>query len=363
MVLIYALLHDVGHYCPRSSFPPLLEQIECKVIPYRAAWRIAGAKSWTVGHWLRSWGNRYYGSQWNWWLPYVHEWFLSRALEGGPGDLVHFMMAEFGTPRYPEWFRGRGRRLVGTYHCSARRLEQVLARYDRYMVFDRITVMSRSQLPFFIEKGYPSERISVTMHGVDTDYFAPDVRRGKEGPEGHPGHVKLLLVGSTERDHEVASQVMRRVQDLPVHLDVLTASAHRDAYGGLNNVSFLSNLSNEDLVKAYQQADLLFMPLLDCTANNAILEAMACGTPVMVNNTGGIPEYVDASCNFVMEGKDADVWAEVVAGLVKDRTLLEARRPAVRAWAEQLDWRVVKAQYLRAYEAALAMPPIQSCGR
>ncbi len=352
--MIYAILHDVRNYCARSSFPPLLENLDCRVVPYHAAWEAVQARSWTAGHALRRWGIRHYGSEWNWLVPYAHEGLLARATRSaGAGDVIHFLMAEFASPRHPRWFNRRGARLVGTFHCSARRLEQVLGSYRCLFAFDRISVMSASQIPFFVARGYPADRIQVTLHGVDADYFHPGTQPRVSRSDGA---LRLLLVGSTERDHAFAAGVMRQLREERFHLDVLTSPVNREAYAGLPNVTCLSGLSDTQLVDAYRQADLLFMPVLDCTANNAVMESMACGTPVMANRAGGIPEYVKADCNYLFDRKDADEWVAVLRRLEGNRAELLARRGAVRAWAVSLDWRLVKKQYLDLYHATLGMP-------
>ncbi len=350
--MIYAILHDVRTYCARSSFPPLLENLDCRVVPYHATWEAVQSRSWTAGHALRRWGMNHYGSEWNWLVPYAHEWLLARATQAaGRGDVIHFLMAEFASPRHPRWFNRHGARLVGTFHCSARRLEQVLGRYRCLSAFDRISVMSASQVPFFVARGYPADRIQVTLHGVDSDYFHPGTQPREPRSDGA---LRLLLVGSTERDHAFAARVMRQVQAEPFHLEVLTSPVNRQAYEGLPNVTCLSGLNDAQLVEVYRRADLLFMPVLDCTANNAVMESMSCGTPVMANRAGGIPEYVKADCNYLFDRKDVDEWVTALRRLNGNRVELLARRAAVRAWAESLDWRVVKSQYLELYDAVLA---------
>jgi len=353
--MIYALFHNMPTMAKRASFIPLFDQLDCKVLPYNCVWGLVQERSWTLGHYLRSWGFRYYGSSWNWFIPYFHEYVLSREADAKQGDLVHFMMGEFGSPRHPGWFKRRGARLAGTFHCSARRLETVLEFYHCESAFDRISVMSSSQIPFFTDRGYPADRIDVTLHGVDTDYFCPDTAR-QAGDRTSP--LRLLLVGSTERDHGFAAAVMKKMTKANVHLDVLTGVKNHHHYTELDNVTILQNLSDEELMAAYRRADLLFMPVEDCTANNSVLEAMACGTPVMVNRIGGMPEYVDAGCNYMLDKKDEEAWTSRLEYLSKNRDELELRRSSVRASAEKLDWRVLKSQYLRFYESTLSSPPI-----
>jgi len=348
--VIYALFHDLQPMAKRASFVPLFDLIDCQVFTYHAYWMGWERRSWRLGTRLRGWGIRHYGSYWNWFMPFAHERLLSwQARAAGRGDVVHFMMAEFGSPRHPGWFNRKGAKLVGTFHCSARRLPSViLPGYRSLLAFDRISVMSKTQIPFFLERGYPGDRIDVTLHGVDTTYFSPAAR-----PPGDQGPLVLFLVGSTERDHEFAARVMKRVDPSVARLDVLTSAQYQGLYEGLRHVRCLPKISDEEMIVHYQQSDLLFIPMLDCTANNAVLESMACGTPVMSNRVGGMAEYVEAGSNFLFDEKDPDAWAHQLTLLHRDREILSALRPRVRAWAETLDWRAVRSQYLDFYRAAV----------
>lgn len=357
--MIHALFHNMPTMAKRASFPPLLELLDCRVHTYNCLWGLLQNRSWTLGQTLRDWGVRYYGSSWNWFIPYLHEWVLSRQAAAVAGDVVHFLMAEFGSPRHPAWFNRRGARLVGTFHCSSRRLPAVLEQYHGEVAFDRISLMSASQIPFFMERGYPADRMDVTMHGVDTAYFRPLPGRAPDPTSP----LKLLLVGSTERDHAFAGEVMRRIHSGRARLDVLTDPKNHRHYQDIPSVRIMQTLTDEELMASYQRADLLLLPVEDCTANNTVLEAMACGTPVMVNRVGGMPEYVDAASSFVLEGKNVDEWVELVNSLARNRDVLESRRPAVRAWAETLDWHVVMHQYTAFYQKALAAPPIAAAGK
>jgi len=356
--MIYALFHDLQPMAKRASFVPLLELLECRVIPYHAFWMPIERRSWYLGSRFRGWGIRHYGSSWNWFMPHAHERLLSwQAGTAGRGDVVHFMMAEFGSPRHPRWFNRKGAKLVGTFHCSARRLPVVLKDYRCLFAFDRISVMSQTQIPYFIERGYPSARLDVTLHGVDCDYFHP---LPCDRNSSHP--LKLFLVGSTERDHEFAARVMKRTDPAVAQLDVLTSAHNQPCYAGLSNVRCLEKVTDEEMIDYYQRADLLMMPMLDCTANNAILESMACGTPVMANRVGGIPEYVSADSNFLFDDKDADQWSDGLTRLANNREDLAARRVGVRLWAETFDWRQLVQTYSRFYESALAQTPIPPLG-
>ena len=341
---VYAIFHEPSNITGRSGLFPLVEALGAHPVRYSQTWAFLQKWSWSLGDGLRRFGNRYYGSEWNALVPGVDECRIGRAVRGrGPG-VVHFLWGEFASPRRPDRFRARDWKLVGTFHCSARRQPTVLADHRTFREFDGLTVMSKTQIPFFTSRGFPADRILAIPHGVDTAAFRPGDRSAPSG-----GPLKALLVGSTERDHAFAADVLNRLPDNTMTCSVCTVPEHAPYYRGVKNATLLPYLSGPDFVAAYRQADLLFMPLLDCTANNAILEAMACGTPVLTNRVGGIPEYVDPSCNFVTEGKNRVEWTSLLIDLARHRGELEARRPAVRAWAETFDWKKIAPQYLDFY--------------
>ena len=333
---------------------PLVEDLGVTPIYFDSFWQELGARSWTLSHWARRVGCAYYGSDWNSLCPIRDERRLAGQVPPGT-DIVHFVWGEFASPVQAWRFRKRARALIGTFHASASRQPVVLKRFRALSSYDYITVMSQTQVNFFVQRGMPSERIRVILHGVDTGYFAPAPRR--ETRSGDP--IRGLLVGKTERDHAFMAEVLRRIPRGVLRMTVLTAPEQRANYTEVPGTEFPDSLSDSELLRAYQQADLLIMPMLDCAANNAILEAMACGTPVLSNRVGGIPEYVCADCNYLMADKNLEDWIALLVSLSRNRAPLLEKRPAVRSWAEKLDWHKVAPLYTDLYREALqsASPP------
>jgi len=348
---IYHVLHLPKYFAARTAFVPLVEKLEATPVYYDIAWEKVAEKSWTLSHLLRRAGIAYYGSAWNALVPVWDELKMARAMSAAGPRIVHFLYGDFATPRSRRLFRRKQDRLIGTFHASQRKQPSVLLPRLDLRVYDFLTVVSETEIPFLVSRGFPAERIRTIPLGVDTDFFRPD-------PAWKPfaGSIRAILVGSTERDHAFAAEVMRRLPAGCVTLSVATSREQQAHYRNVPGVSILPWLSDEELVKAYQQAELLFMPMLDCTANDAILEAMACGTPVMANRVGGIPEYVDASSAFTFESKNADEWAEVLQSLMKQRERLAAMRSDVRRWAERFGWNVLAGRYYALYQEAFEQP-------
>ena len=131
----------------------------------------------------------------------------------------------------------------------------------------------------------------------------------------------------------------------------------------IQHVTVRPRLSDDEVREEYCRADLLCMPMLDSAANNVFLESMACGTPVMTNRVGGVPEYVAAHCNAVMPpDAGVDDWVYRLFEFERDRALLESMRGPARTWVEKFDWRIVADEYRAMYRAVVDMAKSGMCG-
>lgn len=335
-------------FSEHSGLWPAVHATGLVPVEFGERWHRWQQKSWTAGEWLRAWGNRWYGSAWNSLTPIVDERTILKALPRGEPHIVHWLWGEFAAPKRADVYRRRGGKVVVSVHCSARRWDKVWLRPDGYAQADMVVLTSESQRPF-VERDVPPERVKTILHGVESGFFTPGLRRSGDGKR-----LRLFLFGNTERDHAFAAAVARRLPADRFEWRIRTVAPEKKLYDGIPCVTMLPRLSDDEVREEYRQSDLLCMPMLDSAANNVFLESMACGTPVMTNRVGGVPEYVADDCNAVMPADaSVDDWVEQLSEFERDRNRLESMRGTTRAWAERYDWNIIAERYLAMYRELL----------
>ena len=199
----------------------------------------------------------------------------------------------------------------------------------------------------------------VVFNGIDTNLFRPtapdpDIVR----TDGTP---LLLWVGRLQpwKGVDVA---LHALQEIPrAHLMIVgdgetRADLERLAQGlGLaERVHFLGALPRERLPSIYAAADLLLATSFASeTFGIGLVEAQACGLPVVASRFGGFPEVIDEGhTGLLVPPRDPTALAAAVRTLLNDPERRRAMADAAPGWAAQFSWSAVADRVEAAYWAA-----------
>jgi glycosyltransferase involved in cell wall biosynthesis len=206
---------------------------------------------------------------------------------------------------FPPWHRHTGR--VALRH-GARNADAVVA----------VSAFTRDELVELLE--VPAERIHIVPNGVEP-IFTPD------GPAAAGDYV--LAVGTLEPRKNLARAV-EATQLAEVELRVVGAAG----WGGVEVPGWAGRVSDDELAALYRGARCLVFPSLYEGFGLPVLEAMACGTPV-VTTRGGATEEVAGGAAVLVDALDATA---IAAGIAEAEARRDELRPLGLERARAFSW-------------------------
>jgi teichuronic acid biosynthesis glycosyltransferase TuaC len=204
-------------------------------------------------------------------------------------------------------------------------------------------------------------KITVLRNGVDLERFGPRDRTAIRARLGLQGPVWLTVGNLIElKGVDIAVEALARVPDNTLLIAGAGPEEHKlrrlvERLGLVARVRFLGAVPQTELCSYYNAADALVLASSREGMPNVVLEAMACGTPVVATPVGGVPELITTP-----EGGEL-MRERSPEALVRAWTTLQERKPdrvATRKFAERLGWQsVIEAQcvlYARVHSARVA---------
>lgn len=208
-------------------------------------------------------------------------------------ESVEDCFARFGTVK----FEAGQTKLVGITHHPPAWWRMLVQNAEPLRAFDRLVVLSDAAKTE-IGKQLPGLPVTFLRHGVAFDFFSPTSSGVRSLDPEEP--VDVVFCGHWLRDfkclEEFVAASQKASRKFRFHLVVPAMARKVDAHYRLamyDNVRWHTGLSDVGLRDLYRSSHLLLLPLMDATANNALLEAAACQLPILVTSVGGTRDYLD----------------------------------------------------------------------
>jgi glycosyltransferase involved in cell wall biosynthesis len=217
--------------------------------------------------------------------------------------------------------------------------------------------ISRHARTLMEEMGVAASKIVDIPNGVDLPRFQRTVSCNFRGALGLPQEALLLL--SVGREHaqkafDTGIRAFARVAGrIPGLYYVLLGRGNSkwqslvDELGLKGRVICHEGLSGDDLVGAYQQADIFFSPSVWEMMPLVVLEAQACGLPLLVTNVSGSQDIVQSGSNgIVVEAGNEEEMAKAILVLASKGDLRRSMGDSSRARSSQYSWENISRRYL-----------------
>ncbi len=256
---------------------------------------------------------------------------------------------------FPQFLTPASARYYGQIHRAVRRADHILTD-SHWTRQDVITAL-----------GVSPERVT-TVHLAANPVYRPitdhqEVRRTVSG-YGLPSDF-IIFVGTLEPRKNVSTLLKAfhrlREQGYKLHLAIVGRKGwlYEDIFSTLTQlkladyVHFLENTPNEDLARLYNAAQCLALPSYYEGFGLPPLEAMACGTPVVVSNRASLPEVVGDAGLLIDPDRPEELSAALVRVLDDGELRATLHRRGLKR-ASEFSWARAAHETLSVYEQVLA---------
>lgn len=215
-----------------------------------------------------------------------------------------------------------------------------------------------------VAAGLPEQPIQVHYTGLDADLFRPLDRDAARAQWGVAGDAPVLLTVGALIPRKGQEHVIRALPLLPPDTRYLIAGSGEDAarltalasaLGVAERVRLLGPVPNAQLPSLYNAADAMVLPSASEGLANAWVEALACGTPLVLSDIPPAAEILDEPDAGRSVAVDPHAIAAAVSAMLAeqiDRAALSARTHQRFSWARNGAELAAYWQSLAAHRAA-----------
>lgn len=233
-----------------------------------------------------------------------------------------------------------GKKIIATVHQP---LNTFLNRMPKFWTkifngVDTLITLSSREYRFFSANLKRTTVVQIP-HGNNNSCFSPSKLNTSFG----------ICVGGWLRDYSTLINTFNRLEESHPNFKLYLIARRKPPHfqdPHFKNLSFLFNVPDKILLHLYRNASMLILPIEDCTANNAVLEGLASGIPIITNKVGGIPDYVDDTCSLFFKKKNALDLKTKIEYLLDNPSEIKKMSRAALEKSLNFDWKIISSKII-----------------
>ncbi len=227
----------------------------------------------------------------------------------------------------------------------------------------RAVVANSLEFKKLAKKVSPQQEISVITNGIDGKEFSVKTFIEYENDDRRRQKFKVIC-GSRVTPRKgfrfiVGAINLLKKKGIKINLEIIGDGNEKNNLEKMvtdlnlqDQIKFLGIIKHTELPRYYQQANIYISASLNEGMSNTMLEALACGLPIVATKTGGTDEMVQKGKNgFIIEMNSAKDIAEKIESILNDFELEKKMSKNSRRLAESMYWENIAEEYWELYKA------------
>lgn len=205
---------------------------------------------------------------------------------------------------------------------------------------------------------FDDAKLEMVPPGIDTDRFRPVDNRH---PAVNRSRQSILVLSRLDPRKGIDKAIRAFARLNRSDAELLIAGTGRlesrlkELASDLNvreNVRFLGFVSDEELPALYSSVDLFVLPSEYEGFGIVFMEAMACGTPVIGTDVGGVPTAIDdGETGYIVPIGEISELTKRLQVLLNDKKEYDQKASRARIWAKEHDWNTIAMQIETVYQS------------
>jgi glycosyltransferase involved in cell wall biosynthesis len=243
---------------------------------------------------------------------------------------------------------------LGTYQRTEE-LDRICAQKDQALGYtDYILTLSNFAEHSLIQSGFPANRIYKTYLGVNHLVFKPKMRYNTEGSPNRPFELYFVGTMTTRKGIPFLMDVHKTLLERGLNIRLTLIGPLADFAPPTVETPqyrYIPFLSHAELVRMHHNLDLFVFPSYLDSWGQVVVEAMACGSPVLVSDRTGAKDAVEKGGGHVLPIDDLAAWVSAIEQFYHDRSLLEKIGKQAAIIAQIYTWEAYHQQVVDAMKA------------